>query len=197
MTHWADREFDGHDFRDEDLSCLKTERVVFTECEFGGATLAESVHLGSAFRNCRFLRTTLWHSTFRNCSMLGSTFEDCRLRPAVFDEVDFTLAVLGAADLRGVDLSGCRLREASLVQADLRKAVLRGADLTGARAGGLRLEQADLRVPASTPPCGPRRRVAGRRSTSLRPWRSPSPTVWTSAGSEGYFQSSRSVPESV
>ena len=145
MAQWADREFDGHDFRDEDLSGLQTERVVFTECDFGGANLAESVHLGSAFRNCRFLRTTLWHSTFRNCSMLGSTFEHCRLRPAVFDEVDFTLAVLGAADLRGVDLSGCRLRETSLVQADLRKAVLRGADLTGARTGGLRLEQADLR----------------------------------------------------
>ncbi len=145
VAQWADREFDGHDFRDEDLSGLQTERVVFTECDFGGANLTESVHLGSAFRNCRFLRTTPWHSTFRNCSMLGSTFEDCRLRPAVFDEVDFTLAVLGTADLRGVDLSGCRLRETSLVQADLRKAVLRGADLTGARAGGLRLEQADLR----------------------------------------------------
>jgi uncharacterized protein YjbI with pentapeptide repeats len=75
--------------------------------------------------------------------MLGSAFEDCRLRPAVFDEVDFPLAVLGAADLRAVDLSGCRLRETSLVQADLRKAVLRGADLTGARTNGLRLEQAD------------------------------------------------------
>ncbi|MFN8032315.1 MAG: pentapeptide repeat-containing protein [Mycobacterium sp.] len=145
MTQWADREFTGHDFRDEDLSGLQTERVVFTECDFGGANLTESVHLGSAFRNCRFLRTTLWHSMFRNCSMLGSTFEDCRLRPAVFDEVDFTLAVLGGADLRGVDLSGCRLREAGLVQADLRKAVLRGADLTGARTNGLRLEQADLR----------------------------------------------------
>ncbi|WP_208300506.1 pentapeptide repeat-containing protein [Mycobacterium sp. DL592] len=145
MPTWADQEFVGHDFRDEDLAGLQTERVVFTECDFGGANLAESVHLGSAFRNCRFLRTTLWHSTFRNCSMLGSTFEGCRIRPAVFDEVDFTLSVLGAADLRGVDLSGCRLREAGLVQADLRKAVLRGADLSGARTNGLRLEQADLR----------------------------------------------------
>ena len=50
-----------------------------------------------------------------------------------FDEVDFTLAVLGGNDLRGVDLGGCRLREASLVETDLRKAVLRGADLSGAR----------------------------------------------------------------
>ena len=143
--HWVDREFVGEDFHDEDLSGLRTERVVFTECDFGGANLSESHHLGSAFRNCRFLRTTLWHSTFRNCSMLGSAFENCRLRPIVCDEVDFTLAVLGGADLRGVDLSGCRLREASLVEADLRKAVLRGADLSGARTNGLRLEEADLR----------------------------------------------------
>ena len=143
--HWVDQEFTGHDFRDEDLAGLHTERVVFTECDFGGANLAESVHLGSAFRNCRFIRTTLWHSTFRNCSMLGSTFEECRIRPAVIDEVDFTLAVLAGADLRGVDLSGCRLREASLVRADLRKAVLRGTDLTGVRTQGLRLGEADLR----------------------------------------------------
>lgn len=145
MSHWSDREFTGHEFSDEDLSGLHTERVVFTECDFGGADLAESVHLGSAFRNCRFVRTTLWHSIFRHCSMMGSTFEDCRLRPIVCEEVDFTLAVLAGADLRGVDLSGSRLREASLVQADLRNAVLRGADLTGARTQGLRLEGADLR----------------------------------------------------
>ena len=59
--------------------------------------------------------------------------------------VDFTLAVLGGNDLRGIDLSGCRLRETSLVQTDLRKAVLRGADLSGARTTGTRLDDADLR----------------------------------------------------
>jgi uncharacterized protein YjbI with pentapeptide repeats len=161
MSNWSDREFTGHEFRDEDLSGLHTERVIFSECDFGGANLAESVHLGSAFRNCRFVRTTLWHSIFRNCSMLGSTFEDCRLRPVALDEVDFTLAVLAGADLRGVDLSGCRLREASLVRADLRNAVLRGADLTGARTEGLRLQGADLR---------------GARID---------PTVWTTAACRG------------
>ena len=65
--------------------------------------------------------------------MLGSVFVQCRLRPLTFDEVDFSLAVLGGNDLRGVDLSGCRLRETSLVETDLRKAVLRGADLSPAR----------------------------------------------------------------
>jgi uncharacterized protein YjbI with pentapeptide repeats len=38
--------------------------------------------------------------------MLGSVFERCRMRPLTLDEVDFTLAVLGGNDLRGVDLSG-------------------------------------------------------------------------------------------
>jgi uncharacterized protein YjbI with pentapeptide repeats len=145
LQHWADREFAGRDFRDEDLSGLRTERVVFSECDFGGVNLAESDHRASAFRNCTFKRTTLWHSTFAQCSMLGSVFEQCRLRPLKFDEVDFTLAVLGGNDLRGVDLSGCRLRETSLVGTDLRKAVLRGADLRGARTNGTRLDDADLR----------------------------------------------------
>lgn len=101
MTAWVDREFERHDFTDEDLVGLSTERVVFTECNFSGANLAESRHRASAFRNCTFRRTSLWHSTFEQCTMLGSVFEQCRLRPVTFDEVDFTLAVLGGNDLRG------------------------------------------------------------------------------------------------
>jgi uncharacterized protein YjbI with pentapeptide repeats len=144
-TVWTEREFVEHDFRDDDLSRLRTERVVFTECDFSGVDLGESHHVGSAFRNCKFRRTTLWHSTFRHCSLLGSIFTECRLRPVTFVEVDFTLAVLGDCDLRGVDLSDCRLSETSLVKADLRKAVLRRADLRGARTQDARLEEADLR----------------------------------------------------
>lgn len=59
--------------------------------------------------------------------------------------LDFTLAVLGGNDLRGLNLTGCRLRETSLVDTDLRKCVLRGADLSGARTTGARLDDADLR----------------------------------------------------
>src|SRR6187200_1517944 len=132
-TEWTEREFTAHDFRDEDLNGLRTERVVFTECDFSGADLGESEHVGTAFRNCTFRRTTLWHSIFRHCSMLGSVFTECRLRPVAFVEADFRLAVLGECDLRGVDLSDCRLSETSLVKTDLRKAVLRRADLRGAR----------------------------------------------------------------
>jgi uncharacterized protein YjbI with pentapeptide repeats len=145
LDPWIDCQFDGGDFRDEDLSRLRTERAVFSECNFSGVNLAESQHLGSAFRNCTFERTLLWHSAFHQCSMLGSVFVHCRMRPMTFDEVDFTLSVLGGNDLRGVDLSDCRLRETSLVETDLRKAVLRGADLTGARTTGTRLDDADLR----------------------------------------------------
>jgi uncharacterized protein YjbI with pentapeptide repeats len=126
-TVWTEREFVGHDFRDDDLSRLRTERVVFDECDFRGVNLAESEHVGSAFRNCNFERATLHHSTFRLCSMLGSVFTNARLRPLKLVEVDLTLAVLGGCDLRGVDLADCRLREASLVDADLREADLRGA----------------------------------------------------------------------
>ena len=43
--------------RDDDLSRLRTQRVVFTECDFSGVDLAESEHLGSAFRNCTFKLT--------------------------------------------------------------------------------------------------------------------------------------------
>jgi uncharacterized protein YjbI with pentapeptide repeats len=143
---WVEREFDGHDFRDDDLSRLHTERVVFTECDFSGVDLSESVHLGSAFRNCTFRRTSFLHSTFQHCSFLGSVFTECRMRPMKLVEVDFTLAVLGAADLRGVDLSDCRLREAGLVDTDMRKAVLRRADLSGARVQNAKFDEADLRA---------------------------------------------------
>jgi uncharacterized protein YjbI with pentapeptide repeats len=163
LQQWADREFAGHDFRDDDLSRLCTERVVFSECDFSGVNLSESQHRGSAFRNCRFERTTLWHSTFAQCSMLGSVFAQCRLRPITFDEVDFTLAALGGNDLRGVDLSGCRLREASLVETDLRKALLRGADLSGARTTGTRLDDADLRGAITDPALWRTATLAGAR----------------------------------
>ncbi|QUR66539.1 pentapeptide repeat-containing protein [Mycobacterium spongiae] len=163
MQHWTDCEVVGQDFRDEDLGRLHTERAVFSECDFSGANLAESRHRGSAFRNCRFLRTTLWHSSFQQCSLLGSVFVECRLRPLEFDEVDFTLAVLGGNDLRGVDLSGCRLRETSLVEADLRKCSLRGADLTGARTIGTRLDDADLRGASLDPTLWQTASLAGAR----------------------------------
>ena len=64
---WVDREFEGVDFRDVndgDLSRLRTERVVFTECVFAGVNLSESVHEGSAFRNCDFRRASLMHRLF-------------------------------------------------------------------------------------------------------------------------------------
>ena len=171
MAHWVDREFTGRDFRDDDLSRLRTERVVFSDCDFSGVNLAESHHRGSAFRNCTFERTLLWHwghlplagDTFAQCSMLGSVFMQCRMRPVTFDEVDFTLAVLGGNDLRGLDLGGCRLREAGLVEADLRKAVLRGADLSGARTTGTRMDDADLRGATVDPSVWRTATLAGAR----------------------------------
>jgi hypothetical protein len=51
-TVWVEREYVGHGFRDNDLSRLRTERVVFDECDFRGVNLTESEHAGSAFRNC-------------------------------------------------------------------------------------------------------------------------------------------------
>ncbi len=163
MQQWADCEFAGRNFRDEDLSRLRTERVVFSECDFSGVNLSESQHRGSAFRNCTFQRTILWHSIFAQCSLLGSVFVQCRLRPLTFDEVDFTLAVLGGNDLRGADLSGCRLRESSLVETDLRKAILRGADLSGARTTGTRLDDADLRGATVDPSLWRTASLAGAR----------------------------------
>ena len=162
-TVWAEREFEGHDFRDDDLSRLRTERVMFTGCDFSGVDLSESEHVGSAFRNCLFRRTSLWHSTFRYCSLLGSVFTECRMRPLTMLEVDFTLAVLGGCDLRGVDLSDCRLREASLVGADLRRAVLRRADMRGVRTDDARLEEADLRGALIDPTLWTTAKVRGAR----------------------------------
>jgi hypothetical protein len=178
-TVWVEREFDGHDFRDDDLSRLRTERVVFTECDFSGVDMSESEQVGSAFRNCTFRRTSLLHSTFRHCSFLGSVFTECRIRPIKLVEVDFTLTVLGASDLRAVDLSDCRLREASLVEADLRKAVLRRADLSGARLQNAKLDEADLRGARVNPTLW-----TARRSTSSRRCPSPPRTASISTGND-------------
>ena len=100
--HWVDTEFVGVVFRDRcdgDLSRLRTERVVFTECDFSGIDLTESQHIGSAFRNCMFRRTSLAHSAFRHCTLLGSTFTECSMRPITLVEVDLRLAVLAGCDL--------------------------------------------------------------------------------------------------
>jgi uncharacterized protein YjbI with pentapeptide repeats len=133
---WADRHFEGHDFTDEDLTRLDTERAVFDGCDFGGANMAESRHRGSAFRNCTFRRTSLWHSAFEQCSMLGSVFVQCRMRPIFFDEVDFTLAVLGGNDLRGAVVDPSLWRTASLAGARVDV----GQAVAFAVAQGLRLD---------------------------------------------------------
>lgn len=143
---------------------------MFSECDFSGVNLAESQHRGSAFRNCTFERTTLWHSTFAQCSMLGSVFVACRLRPLTLDDVDFTLAVLGGNDLRGLNLTGCRLRETSLVDTDLRKCVLRGADLSGARTTAPGWMTPTCGARPWTRYCGGPRRWWVRVSTSTKPW---------------------------
>jgi uncharacterized protein YjbI with pentapeptide repeats len=118
---------------------LRTERVVFSECHFSDVNLAESERRASAFRNCTFQRTFLWHwgyrplagDIFRQCSMLGSVFMQCRLRPLTFDEVDFMLAVLGGADLTGAQTTGTRLDAADR----------RGARAASGRVTGQRLSR--------------------------------------------------------
>jgi len=92
----GDREFEGHDFRDEDLSRLHTERVVFTECVFAGVNLSESVARGLGLPQLRLPSGIVDAQHF-------STLHVARIGvhrkpdPAVtFTEVDLTLAVLGA-----------------------------------------------------------------------------------------------------
>jgi uncharacterized protein YjbI with pentapeptide repeats len=127
LSAWADREFVGLDFRDEDLSRLRTEPVVFSDCDFSGVSLADSEHVASAFRNCRFERTTLCHSAFRQCSMLGSVFTQCRLRPATFDEVDLRGATIDPSLWTTASLTGARV---DVAQA-LAYAVAQGLDVHG------------------------------------------------------------------
>ena len=135
--------------------------MVFAECDFSGVDLAESEHVGSAFRNCTFERTSLLHSTFRHCSLLGSVFTECRMRPLTLVEVDFTLAVLGGCDLRGVDLSDCRLREASLVAPICARRCC-GARTCGGRSRS-RLDEADLRGATSRSDVVDHRQLRGAR----------------------------------
>ena len=118
---------------------------MFTDCDFSGVDMAESEHVGSAFRNCTFRGRRCGTAPFVTAACWARCSPNAGCGRSVFEEVDFTLAVLGDCDLRGADLSDCRLSEASLVKTDLRKAVLRRADLRGARTQDTRLDEADLR----------------------------------------------------
>ncbi len=68
--------------------------------------------------------------------MLGSVFVACRMRPITFDEVDFTLAVLGGNDLRGATVDPSLWRTASLAGARIDV----GQAVAFAAAQGLRLD---------------------------------------------------------
>lgn len=142
--------FVGATFFDADLIELATDTVVFEECDFSGARLNASSHLGTAFLRCRFRRTSLFDARLAGCKLTGSVFEgSCTLRPLRVEGGDWSYVSLRGQDLAGLDLTGVRLGEADLSQADLRGAILRRCDLGHARfeaaqTAGLDVRDADL-----------------------------------------------------
>lgn len=164
--------------------CLRGAR--FTACRFVRGRFGHADLREAAFETCsfaddaghtgvRFAFSRLDQAEFRRCDLsfarlersdlYGIQMEDCNLRGAVFQKLDFSRTIgradpmhaavfrrcnLELADLEGLDAPGCELtgsslREAVLADANLERADLRGCDLFQAILTGAKLAGADLR----------------------------------------------------
>jgi fluoroquinolone resistance protein len=119
----------------------------------------------SRLESARFSRCDLSFAHFERSEMHALRLEDCNLRGARFQRVDFSrslgrrrspvaaaltrcnfhLADLAEIVLPGGDLAGSRFRDADLSRADFEGANLRDCDLFGADTTGAKLAGADLR----------------------------------------------------
>ena len=123
-TFVRERDHDGVEFRDLDLSGVRARDREIVECLFTGVTLDDAVLGGSRVRESRFERCT--------ATSLG----------------------LDASTLREVELDGCRvgaldaydaeLRQVRLTQCRLGYVNLRGAQLTDVELVGCQVEDLDL-----------------------------------------------------
>ncbi|MBA3537167.1 MAG: DUF4935 domain-containing protein [Tatlockia sp.] len=114
------------------------QEVVFIDCNFANADLAESYARDSLFFNCQFNNSDLtgfkgFMSIFSHCMMKGVFFNDAQLSASNFDYADLTDAKFLNANLRGASLRYADLKGANFYNADLR-----GSDLTGCRNASLK-----------------------------------------------------------
>lgn len=156
-------------------------RCRFIRCRFSHADLRDAIFTESHFvarndpagcsvafsdlRGSRFLKCDLSLCEISRSDLFSIEMDECVLRGARFDKVDFshaysrkvirTRATFRACNLELVDLSearmatcdltASRLRETDLTRADLTDAVLRDCDLFKAILAGTKLAGADLR----------------------------------------------------
>ncbi len=146
-TAWADREFTGHDFREEDLSRLRTERVVFTECDFSGVDMSES----AAFRlGVPQLHLSPRHAVAQRVPPTAACWDRCSpsagcgrikiVEVGPDPELCSAAAICAASTCR---TAGC-VRPAWSGWTCARRCY-GSADLTGARVQDAKLDEADLR----------------------------------------------------
>jgi hypothetical protein len=140
--------------------------AVFEDCALTDADAHAGLVVSfSRLEDARFSRSDLSFARFERSDAYDLRVEDCNLRGARIQQVDFSkslgrrvlrtsgafrrcnfhLAEMADVSLRGWDLSGSRFREADLSGADLEGADLSGCDLFGAILSRARLAGADLR----------------------------------------------------
>ncbi|MFZ5720425.1 MAG: pentapeptide repeat-containing protein [Pseudomonadota bacterium] len=140
--------------------------AVFEDCSFADDAGHAGVRIAfSRLDQAELRRCDLSFARLERSDLYGVQMEDCNLRGAVFEKLDFSRTIgradpthaaafrrcnLELADLEGLDAPRCEfagtgLREAVLVDANLEGADLRGCDLFQALVRGAKLARADLR----------------------------------------------------
>jgi fluoroquinolone resistance protein len=189
---WTDLDCEAAQFRRCSFAGAQFTNTVFSGarfvgCRFVGARFSHAELAEAAFEDCRFATrdtdaagcsfafSNVRDARFRTCDLslcqfdrsdlFGIEMDQCILRGARFNKVDFShaysrklvttraifracnfeLADLSEAQLPGCDLTSCRFREADLSGADLTDTVLRDGDLFQAILTRTKLEGADLR----------------------------------------------------
>ena len=135
----------GTTYVDVDMTEVRNEGGVFTDCAFRGVRFNASLHSSAAYLNCTFVRCSFFDATFTGCKLVGSRFEGCAFGVTRVEGGDWSFVSLARAELRGVVVRGVRMREADLTSARLEDAELRDCDLSGAWWLGAKLSGCDLR----------------------------------------------------
>jgi fluoroquinolone resistance protein len=166
-TVFSGARFVGCRFLGARFSHAELGEAAFEECQFATRDTAAT---GCSFafsnlRDARFTTCDLSLCQFDRSDLFAIEMDQCVLRGARFNKVDFShaysrklvttraifrtcnfeLADLSEARLPGCELASCRFREADLSGADLTDAMLRDADLFQAILTGTKLAGADLR----------------------------------------------------
>lgn len=140
----------ARNFRSVDASGTELTAAMFSECDFGYATLRECRMSEVQFRMCdlstaTFRRALLYRGVrFVSSSLRRFTAFESSLAGVVFDACDMTEAVLESARLENVIFINCDLRGAKLNRAVFNRVEFTNCHLDGVSLGGATFLLSDI-----------------------------------------------------